>query len=140
MLSGSGAAVPYDVTVGKRDTEYAVPDKAPRRTGPGPREAPLTPPVSETKEPVAVPFTPSENPEKPPRRSVQDPPTTDDSDAKTPAPREATDGETPEAEQRGRELYEERRKLLAGLWMNDAPDWQELPEDVRQRWRRTAGS
>lgn len=87
-----------------------------------------------------MPFAPSENPDKPPRRSVQDPPTTDDSGAKMSAPREATDEETPGAEQRGRELYEERRKLLAGLWMNDAPDWQELPEEVRRRWCRTDGS
>lgn len=33
-------------------------------------------------------------------------------------------------------LYDERRKLLAGLMMSEAEPWDELPEHVRERWRR----
>lgn len=33
-------------------------------------------------------------------------------------------------------LYNERRKLLAGLMMSEAEPWEELPEDVKERWRR----
>lgn len=32
-------------------------------------------------------------------------------------------------------LYEERRKLLAGLMMSEAEPWDDLPEDVKERWR-----
>ncbi|MBO0595379.1 hypothetical protein I2485_11020 [Nesterenkonia sp. E16_7] len=32
-------------------------------------------------------------------------------------------------------LYEERRKLLAGLMMSEAEPWEDLPEDVKERWR-----
>ena len=38
----------------------------------------------------------------------------------------------------GRELYEERLTFLPGLWMPAAPDWDELPEEDRKRWRRYA--
>lgn len=38
----------------------------------------------------------------------------------------------------GKALYEERMKLLPGLWMPPAPPWDELPEDTRARWQRTA--
>ncbi|EXF25622.1 hypothetical protein BG28_12835 [Nesterenkonia sp. AN1] len=38
-------------------------------------------------------------------------------------------------------LYEERRKLLAGLMMSEAEPWDDLPEDVKERWRgKTEGS
>ncbi|HEX2247147.1 MAG TPA: hypothetical protein VHH13_06310 [Arthrobacter sp.] len=42
---------------------------------------------------------------------------------------------TLEREAAGKALYEERMKLLDGLWMPDAPPWEELPEDVKERWR-----
>ncbi|MGJ9372600.1 hypothetical protein [Nesterenkonia sp. CF4.4] len=32
-------------------------------------------------------------------------------------------------------LYDERRKLLAGLMMSEAEPWEDLPEDVKERWR-----
>ncbi|PRZ17823.1 hypothetical protein [Nesterenkonia sandarakina] len=32
-------------------------------------------------------------------------------------------------------LYNERRKLLAGLMMSEAEPWEDLPEDVKERWR-----
>lgn len=35
----------------------------------------------------------------------------------------------------GRALYEERMKMLVGLMMPEAPAWDELPEDVKERWR-----
>lgn len=35
-------------------------------------------------------------------------------------------------------LYEERGKLLAGLLAPAAEPWEDLPEDVKQRWRRTS--
>ncbi len=35
----------------------------------------------------------------------------------------------------GKVLYEERRALLKGLWMPDAPPWEELPEETKERWR-----
>ena len=38
----------------------------------------------------------------------------------------------------GKALYEERLKLLEGLWMPAAPAWDELPDDVKQRWRSYA--
>lgn len=38
----------------------------------------------------------------------------------------------------GKALYEERMKLLPGLWMPPAPAWEELPEATRARWQRTA--
>ncbi|MFZ3454630.1 hypothetical protein [Arthrobacter sp. 7Tela_A1] len=38
----------------------------------------------------------------------------------------------------GKALYEERMKLLPGLWMPPAPPWSELPAEVRARWQRTA--
>ena len=38
----------------------------------------------------------------------------------------------------GKSLYEERMKLLPGLWMPPAPPWEELPEETRARWQRTA--
>lgn len=41
-----------------------------------------------------------------------------------------TDGQEP-----GKDLYEERLKLLAGLWMPDAPPWEDLSEDEKDRWR-----
>lgn len=34
-------------------------------------------------------------------------------------------------------LYDERRKLLAGLMMSEAEPWEDLPENVKERWRRT---
>lgn len=36
----------------------------------------------------------------------------------------------------GRALYDERRKLLAGLMMSEAEPWEDLPEDVKERWRQ----
>ncbi|GAA3672118.1 hypothetical protein GCM10023081_08110 [Arthrobacter ginkgonis] len=44
-----------------------------------------------------------------------------------------TDGQDP-----GKELYEERAKLLPGLWMPDALPWESLSEEAKERWRRTA--
>ena len=44
-----------------------------------------------------------------------------------------TDGRDP-----GRELYEERAKLLPGLWMPEAPGWESLTEEAKERWRRNA--
>lgn len=38
----------------------------------------------------------------------------------------------------GKALYEERMKLLPGLWMQPAPPWEDLPESTRERWQRTA--
>jgi hypothetical protein len=34
----------------------------------------------------------------------------------------------------GKALYDERAKLLHGLWMADAVAWEELPEEVKERW------
>ncbi|MFI8414663.1 hypothetical protein ACIGB6_19640 [Paeniglutamicibacter gangotriensis] len=38
----------------------------------------------------------------------------------------------------GKTLYEERAKLLDGLLMPEAQPWDELPEDVKERWRKHA--
>ena len=38
----------------------------------------------------------------------------------------------------GKALYEERLKLLEGLWMPAAPAWETLPDDVKERWRAHA--
>jgi hypothetical protein len=38
----------------------------------------------------------------------------------------------------GKALYEERLKLLEGLWMPAAPPWDELSDEVKQRWRSHA--
>jgi len=38
----------------------------------------------------------------------------------------------------GKALYEERLKLLEGLWMPAAPPWDELPDEVKERWRAHA--
>ena len=38
----------------------------------------------------------------------------------------------------GRTLYEERMSFLPGLWMPEAPAWEDLSEEDRQRWIRTA--
>ena len=35
----------------------------------------------------------------------------------------------------GKTLYEERQKMLSGLMMPGAQAWEELPEDVKERWR-----
>ena len=40
----------------------------------------------------------------------------------------------------GRELYAERLRHLAGLFMPEAPLWEDLPEQVRNRWRGYAGT
>lgn len=40
----------------------------------------------------------------------------------------------------GKALYEERSKLLGGLGMPGAQPWEELPEDVKERWRKHAES
>ena len=40
----------------------------------------------------------------------------------------------------GRVLYEERQALLPGLWMPPGPDWEELSEEDRERWRGYARS
>ncbi len=40
-----------------------------------------------------------------------------------------------ERESAGRALYEERLKMLPGLMMPQAPAWEELAEDVKERWR-----
>ncbi|WP_312181235.1 hypothetical protein [Arthrobacter sp.] len=53
--------------------------------------------------------------------------------------RPGTGQDEPEAShQAGKALYEERMKLLPGLWMPPAPPWEELPESTRARWQRTA--
>jgi hypothetical protein len=38
----------------------------------------------------------------------------------------------------GKALYEERLKLLEGLWMPAAPPWEDLPDEVKERWRAHA--
>lgn len=38
----------------------------------------------------------------------------------------------------GKALYEERLKLLAGLWMPAAPPWEDLSDEVKERWRSYA--
>ena len=38
----------------------------------------------------------------------------------------------------GRALYEERLKLLEGLWMPAAPPWEDLSDEVKARWRSYA--
>lgn len=43
-----------------------------------------------------------------------------------------------EATDAGRKLYEERMAFLPGLWMPEAPPWEDLSEEDRQRWIRTA--
>lgn len=35
----------------------------------------------------------------------------------------------------GKALYEARQKMLKGLMMPEAPAWDELPDDVKERWR-----
>jgi hypothetical protein len=40
----------------------------------------------------------------------------------------------------GKALYEERLKLLAGLWMPAAPPWEDLSDEVKERWRSHAVS
>lgn len=45
-----------------------------------------------------------------------------------------------ERDEAGRSLYNERRKLLAGLMMSEAEPWEDLPEDVKERWRRKCDS
>ena len=35
----------------------------------------------------------------------------------------------------GRVLYEERMRMLPGLVQPPAPDWEELDESTRERWR-----
>ncbi|MCH8560153.1 hypothetical protein LTH96_00070 [Nesterenkonia sp. LB17] len=40
----------------------------------------------------------------------------------------------------GKSLYDERRKMLAGLMMSEAEPWEDLPEDVKERWRRKCDS
>lgn len=39
-----------------------------------------------------------------------------------------------------RALYEERKNLLEGLMMPEAEPWDELPDDVKERWRRKSDS
>ncbi|WP_159101482.1 MULTISPECIES: hypothetical protein [Micrococcaceae] len=41
-----------------------------------------------------------------------------------------------EREMAGRALHEERRTLLDGLWMPDAPPWDEPPKEDKGRWRQ----
>lgn len=38
----------------------------------------------------------------------------------------------------GKALYEERLKLLEGLWMPAAPPWEDLSDEVKDRWRSYA--
>ena len=38
----------------------------------------------------------------------------------------------------GKALYEERLKLLEGLWMPAAPPWEDLSDEVKARWRSSA--
>lgn len=38
----------------------------------------------------------------------------------------------------GKALYEERLKLLEGLWMPAAPPWEDLSDEVKERWRSHA--
>lgn len=35
----------------------------------------------------------------------------------------------------GRVLYEKRMRVLPGLFQPPAPDWEELDESTRERWR-----
>lgn len=35
----------------------------------------------------------------------------------------------------GRDLYAQRSRYLAGLCMPPAPPWDDLPEQVKDRWR-----
>lgn|GEM_PF-5214660 len=46
-----------------------------------------------------------------------------------------TDGRDP-----GKELYEERARLLPGLGMPEAPAWESLSDEARERWRRNAAT
>jgi hypothetical protein len=41
-------------------------------------------------------------------------------------------------EDAGKALYEERQKLLEGLWMPAAPPWNDLSEETKERWRSHA--
>ncbi|WP_146364007.1 hypothetical protein [Arthrobacter yangruifuii] len=43
-----------------------------------------------------------------------------------------------DAMEAGRTLYEERMAFLPGLWMPEAPAWEDLSEEDRHRWIRTA--
>lgn len=40
-----------------------------------------------------------------------------------------------ESDDEGKALYEERMALLPGLWMPEAPAWEDLSEEDRRRWR-----
>ncbi|MBD8044880.1 hypothetical protein H9638_13795 [Arthrobacter sp. Sa2BUA2] len=51
---------------------------------------------------------------------------------------ETGEGDSKTGYPEGKALYEERMKLLPGLWMPPAPPWEELPEATRARWQRTA--
>ncbi|MFJ2620682.1 hypothetical protein [Glutamicibacter sp. NPDC087344] len=45
-----------------------------------------------------------------------------------------------ERERAGKALYESRSKNLRGLMMPDAPAWEELNVEVKERWCTTAQS
>ncbi len=44
----------------------------------------------------------------------------------------------PEPVDAGKALYEERLKLLEGLWMPAAPPWEDLSDEAKERWRAHA--
>lgn len=53
----------------------------------------------------------------------------------------AVGGSVPDPrDEAARALYEERGHLLLGLMAPAAQRWEDLSEDVRQRWRRTSES
>lgn len=44
----------------------------------------------------------------------------------------------PDPTDAGKALYEERLSLLEGLWMPAAPAWEDLSDEVKDRWRAHA--
>ena len=54
----------------------------------------------------------------------------------------AGDARPPAATQNdpGRDLYAQRSSYLAGLCMPPAPPWEDLPEQVKDRWRGHAAA
>lgn len=42
---------------------------------------------------------------------------------------------TNERDDAGKALYESRLKFLPGLMMPEAPRWEDLPEQEKERWR-----
>lgn len=63
-----------------------------------------------------------------------------DLSAPSPAIRFESTAERISVDDAGRALYEQRAALLPGLAQGPAPDWQELDESVRGRWRGYAAA